>query len=181
MRIFFALWPDDDTRRRLHRAVCDAVTATGGRAVPAANYHVTLAFLGNVEASRLAAIVAAARLVGAMEHELVLDQFGGSSRAGVLWLEPGSFPTAVLDLYDRLWRQMETLGFIKEQRSFRPHVTLARKIRSRKMHSGADEKSSGTGLTLAAGPVRWRSEGFVLAESVTEPEGARYRVVERFP
>ena len=45
-RVFFALWPDDDTRKRLVRATRDAVRRSGGRATPKERLHATVAFLG---------------------------------------------------------------------------------------------------------------------------------------
>jgi len=42
---FFALWPDEALRARLVASFGAAAQAAGGRAVPAANLHVTLEFL----------------------------------------------------------------------------------------------------------------------------------------
>jgi len=160
-RLFFALWPDAATRRRL------AGVATTGRPVAARNYHLTLAFLGPVPASRFEAVVAAARPVAAPPLSFELDRYGGSRRARVLWLEPARVPRPLVHLQEALWLRLEPLGWTRESRPFRPHVTVARKAPA--------------GIPDLQAPLRWQSRGFVLVESETAPSGARYRVVARYP
>jgi len=46
IRLFFALWPDDATRRALAACASAVVAQTGGREVAAGNLHLTLAFIG---------------------------------------------------------------------------------------------------------------------------------------
>ena len=48
MRLFFALWPDGDTRKAINGLARPAVRRAGGRPVPARHFHMTLAFLGEV-------------------------------------------------------------------------------------------------------------------------------------
>ena len=62
-RLFFALWPDDGLRDQLRRVSEPAVRLAGGRPVPPANYHLTLAFLGGLPADRLDAVIGVAGTV----------------------------------------------------------------------------------------------------------------------
>src|SRR5690606_6154262 len=48
-RIFFALWPDDETRDAISRATSRVVSLSGGRATAKRNLHITVAFLGAVD------------------------------------------------------------------------------------------------------------------------------------
>lgn len=112
-----------------------ARVAVGGdpalRLVDAASLHLTLAFLGPVEEEGAWPLRAAIR-AAASERVPV----PGLSSAGVLWLAPRRphvLTVAVedaggglADLHARLWRELVELGFRREARTFRPHVTVAR-------------------------------------------------------
>ena len=53
MRMFFALWPDALTRAQVANAVAVLRLTDAARPVPQQNYHVTLAFVGDVPISSL--------------------------------------------------------------------------------------------------------------------------------
>ena len=65
MRLFFALWPDADVTRQLTQVARQLTLEGRSRWVNPKNYHLTLAFVGEVPAAKLA----------------VLQQIGGSLRA----------------------------------------------------------------------------------------------------
>src|SRR5579863_3486466 len=73
-RLFYALSPDEDSREAMASATAEALRLSRGRAVPPANFHVTLAFLGSVAAERIAALVAVAAAIRAADpgHSLRL-------------------------------------------------------------------------------------------------------------
>lgn len=167
-RLFFALWPDEAVRRQLHKSCRDAVKACGGRPVPARNYHLTLAFLGNVAIELLPAIRAAAAELPPPSLELRLDRFGSFPRARVAWIGPGEPAPELAGLSQSLWAAMIPLGLDPDVRPFRPHVTIARNIQRE-----------------ASGEIRreviWPVRRFALIRSVTATEGARYTVDQGFP
>lgn len=168
VRLFFALWPDDATRRRLHKLCRPALKRCGGRPVPARNYHVTLAFLGNVAADLVPAIRDAAARVEPVRLELKLDRFGHFPRARVAWFGPAETPPELAALARQLWEVLTPLGLEADRRPFRAHVTIARKI------VRAPEPD-------CAQPLSWPVQGFALIRSVTAPEGSRYVVDQGFP
>ena len=55
-RVFFALWPDADARVALAALAREIAARTKGRAPPAANLHMTLAFIGEVPPERIGAL-----------------------------------------------------------------------------------------------------------------------------
>jgi 2'-5' RNA ligase len=162
-RLFFALWPDQATRRAIHQAASDVVREAGGRAVPVENYHLTLAFLGARPASLLPAICEAAARVRPPVGELRLERIGCFARPRVLWLGPTRAPSDLSEFAQALWDQLESLGLARERREFAAHLTLARKARRPR--------------EAQIRPVVWHYTGFALIESVTDPHGARYRVI----
>jgi 2'-5' RNA ligase len=73
-------------------------------------------------------------------------------------------PDDVRALVDGLWQRLDRLGFARETRPFRPHVTLARDVRS--LRAG-----------LRWDPLPWPADRLTLIESVPAPEGVVYRPV----
>ena len=60
-RLFFALWPDEPARGRLAPLAAEVAAQASGKPVPIAKLHLTLAFLGEVDAARIDRAVEAAR------------------------------------------------------------------------------------------------------------------------
>jgi 2'-5' RNA ligase len=167
-RLFFALWPDADMRRRIHKACKPAVDRCGGRPVPPRNYHLTLAFLGSVADELIPQIRAAAAPIPAPTLELVLDRYGRFPGPRVAWVGPAQSPPELANLAGALSAAVETLGLEADRRPFRPHLTVARKI-VRDPPAAPDR------------PVVWTVQSYALIRSVTAPEGARYLVDQAFP
>jgi len=167
-RLFFALWPDAAVRAALQTS-CESVTAScGGRAVPPRNYHLTLAFLGQVDLAHLPGICAAAAQVQMPPLTLSLSRVGYFPGPRVLWVGPAEAPLALSRLADELWQSLAPLGLRLPARAFNPHLTLCRKTRR-------------PPAQIAVPPVLWRVRSFALLRSVTAPAGAEYSVDQCFP
>lgn len=161
-RLFFALWPDEDTRRGIVDRR-ERLGRVGRRRVPDHNLHLTLVFLGDQPAERLPDFEAAADGIRAAGCTLELDRFGWFARARVLWLG-GEAPEPLAALQAGLQRRMLELGLRLDERPFRPHVTLFRQV-SRQPRVADPE------------PLAWPVRDFVLVESVP---GTPYRVLRRW-
>ncbi|MGB5453863.1 MAG: RNA 2',3'-cyclic phosphodiesterase [Sedimenticolaceae bacterium] len=128
-RLFFALWPDDRTRQALfhwqvHNLPGDL------RWQHRADLHMTLHFLGQVDPARLEALCDLGAEAAGEYFVVVLDEIGHWPRPQVLWAAPSSLPGELLQLHARLATGLNALGLQVETRVFRPHVTLARKVRN---------------------------------------------------
>jgi 2'-5' RNA ligase len=167
-RLFFALWPDEATREALRHTTRKIVRHCGGRPVPPANFHLTLAFLGHVPEEQVAAAVAAARATPIARQAVVLDALGWFERPQALWLGP-SAPVPALQAHAvSLRAALASAGLGADIVPFHPHVTLARRVLA-------------PGQLAPPRPVAWPVRGFALVESRTHAEGARYVVLEEFP
>jgi RNA 2',3'-cyclic 3'-phosphodiesterase len=166
--LFFALWPDEPVRNALVAAARPLLEACPGKPVPGSNYHLTLAFLGAVEASRLEALRAAAAGVRAEPFDLVMDCHGHWVRPGVAWLGCRQPPAASARLAAATWAALATLGFKPEERPFVPHLTVLRHCRA-------------CAWPGPVTPVAWPVRDFALVSSVTHPSGPEYTVLERWP
>ena len=162
-RLFFAVWPDAPAAGRLGALAQSLPAEVGGRAVPQANIHLTLAFLGElgVERAADAAQVAAAVAAEAAAFAMRLDELGAFRKARVAWAGASRAPAALLALQSALEAGLRARGFVLEERPFRAHVTLARK----------------TERVLAPRPItpiEWQATRIALVHSVP---GGRYEDV----
>ena len=101
-----------------------------GRAVPAANWHLTLRFLGATPAEQLTAIVRhlrAAELRPAFDIGFGgLGAFPGPRRARVLWIGLTDGVERMQGLARIAEDAARAAGFEAEEKSFKPHLTLSR-------------------------------------------------------
>ena len=72
-RLFFALWPSDALRHDIEHETRHAAHHSGGRVIPARNFHITLAFLDSVPDSRIAELGRCALATEVRPFELVLQ------------------------------------------------------------------------------------------------------------
>lgn len=167
-RLFIALWPGEATRRALvdWQGRCSCAEPAGAALIGADDLHLTLHFLGTVDADRQPPLVAA---LGAVPLEGFTLSFGRAASwpHGLAIAFPVAMPPALVDLHARLGDVLKDLGHRVERRPYRPHVTLARRC---------------AGMSAADAVVAWPVRSFVLAGSAPErtPEGRRYRLIGRF-
>lgn len=166
-RLFFALWPNDKLREQLH-VLGQRSFSGSGRPVKRENLHITLIFLGTVDDTRRACAENAAASVKTPPFRLELDKVGCWPRARVLWAGASREPAALLSLVQQLTACLEGCGFQPEERPYRAHVTLVRKVARRVQPSSHS-------------PIVWSTKDFHLVESRTCPEGVQYRVVASWP
>ena len=166
-RLFFALLPDAGVRTQLRRLQKDLGQA-GGRPVPEENLHLTLLFLGNVEAEKINAVRDIAEGIAGSPFDLTLDTFGGfrQNSTRVLWLGPSEPPPELGALHQSLRRRIKKIGLRVKKEVYRPHVTLIRK---------ADPQKK---LPEPPNPgIRWRACRCALIASQLRPVGSLYKVL----
>ncbi|WP_338799668.1 RNA 2',3'-cyclic phosphodiesterase [Pseudomonas monteilii] len=129
-RLFFAL-PVSDVQRRALAQWRRGLNLRSGKPVPAANFHVTLLFLGDVDAAQVPAICAVVDQLAlpATAPRLLLDRLQVWPRAGALVLEAQQTPPALLQLVYGLQQALLPLGVEAAAREYRPHLTLSRDYR----------------------------------------------------
>jgi 2'-5' RNA ligase len=175
-RIFFALWPDDAQRRELVRATQDIVKSVNGQPVPVENYHLTLAFLGSVPDDAMASVRAAADNVSAAcllnsesgVLEVTLDQINFWHKPQILCATASRESPPAIELAETLKRHLINAGFAPDLKTFRAHVTLARKVARVKVAAHVES-------------VRIAFRDFSLVESRSGPTGSVYSVIDSWP
>jgi 2'-5' RNA ligase len=189
MRLFIAADLDARARaevaaavRRLRdRSERDRPGSTRGASwVGAPNLHLTLHFLGEIEAARLASLEGA--LAPALEiapPRIGLGRWGvfpptGSPR--VLWAAVTSGAAELALAHEVIGRRLRAAGVATEARPFSPHLTVARV----KVPSGTHWPRM-----IAAAPsdlaCEWALDACTLYESHLSPAGSAYDALLRIP
>ena len=158
-RLFFALNPDQGVRREVARLQNDC--GADGRAVPPANFHVTLAFLGMQNTGVIPAVCDIASTLSFEPCEVRLDRLGSFRRAGVLWLGASAVPEPLAAFQHDLVGALLEAGIGYDRKPWKLHLTLYRKLRTMPP-------------TMDSVEVRWRLQGFSLVESVSVNRGVVY-------
>ena len=177
MRLFVAAWPDDETRRRLGGLELELGRSKGLRFVGPERWHVTLRFLGELEADAVGPLAEAlAAGVSALPGPLQCRLGPGTGWfTGVRVLH---LPAAGLDGLAAAVRTA-TLPFVPEpagqEPSFNGHLTLARS-KGRRLGVAALGEMAGIPFE-AAFPVT----AVALVSSEPSLRGHRYTTVARAP
>jgi RNA 2',3'-cyclic 3'-phosphodiesterase len=151
------------------------------RWVNPANLHITLKFLGNIEAEQVDPIAEA--LKGAVRafppfsiNAKGLGVFPGITRARVLWigLEDGQLTRLAQVVEDSL----QKIGFPPEQRGFQPHLTIGRwrqpDVRNKYLLNALEKWR---GYEFGTSHI----DSIVLFQSILSREGARYEALRTIP
>jgi RNA 2',3'-cyclic 3'-phosphodiesterase len=125
-RLFFALWPDGLWSSRLIEAAAPLLSKVGGRALASVDLHVTLCFLGAVDAVQFAALCERAGQIEAASFELAFERLEWWRAARIVAASVACVPPAGVALAAALAQAAQQVGLAPELKSWRPHITLAR-------------------------------------------------------
>lgn len=165
-----------DVEHKLLRAGADV------KWVVPANIHITLKFLGNIRTDDVDALSVA-----------LPEALGGVSAFGVTLAGMGTFPSGrqaprvvwvgidegrerLQEIAVRVEQACTRLGFEKEDRPFRPHLTIGRVRRG----SGNLEQLAKYVAELGFNPLKLRIDRVNLVRSKLSPRGPAYTVLESF-
>ena len=165
-RLFFALWPSDRQRETLRDALGPLIRQVEGRPVARGNWHVTLVFIGSFPESRLAELLAASREVTVEPFRLRFDRLVYWQRPRIACLQAVSVPVALESLVADLGELIRRFDIEPEEGAYRPHVTSVRAARP-------------FDALLLARPLEMSWSGFELVESLSLPDGVRYRPLKQ--
>ena len=169
MRLFFALWPDVDTSAQIANAAAALRLAGDAQPVPRENYHVTLAFVGEVTTSQLAVLQQIGRGQRAAGCMIRFDGYDYWPRHQVAVAIAREAPAALTLLWTQLHRDLalhqSALNLKRPHSSLRTHITLARKVAQ-------------APVPQAMPPFHWNARSFSLVRSDTSGARSVYTVVD---
>jgi len=164
-RLFFALWPNNETRKNIDK-INQSISSAGLKRVKCDNLHVTLVFLGNVGAESETMIRQRMKNISAQPFTIQFDQLSFWRKPRILCLTTQQYDQQLLILVDALKRELEQCGMVMEDRPYKPHITLARKALRL--------------IDMDIKPIKWQAHSFCLIESLSIPDGVHYQVLQRW-
>jgi 2'-5' RNA ligase len=153
----------------------------GIRWVKPENLHLTLKFLGPVSEDKIASIADSLRraLRDVPRFSVLcsgLGVFPDIKRAKVLWV--GLEGNSIARLAETIEGALEPLGFAREKREFKPHLTIGRwREAARRADALRQETDRGRNVELGASPMN----EVILYQSALQPAGAVYTALKVFP
>lgn len=132
MRLFWAVNLPDDLKRKLSGLQSRLrETPANVKWVEQHNLHLTVRFLGEVDAGRVDEITRAAReaLAGLSGFSLQLSGLGffpGPNKPRVVWIGVQGNLVKFRELYNRMETGMAGIGLAGDGKRFSPHLTLGR-------------------------------------------------------
>ena len=128
MRLFIAVNFPGVVRDSIAESAEAARAVVPGNYSPKDNYHVTLAFLGEVPDDGTAAIAGVMDELGWKKTKLKIGYYGSFGKgSSILWRKV--FADGYLEAYrEKLVESLRAKGFRIDGKAFRPHLTVAREI-----------------------------------------------------
>jgi 2'-5' RNA ligase len=183
-RVFCAIELPEDVRSRLQEHIArlrkefpDAA-ASWSRVE---NIHLTLKFFGNVEVNRIPKISVAA--TKAVKHfpkfEIDVGKTGvfpRPSRAQVLWIGVNDRSGKLSALHEKIDKECASEGFPKDERAYRPHLTIARIRKPENARQLADAHLN-TNFRSIAVPLK----ELIVFRSELSSKGSNYTAISHHP
>lgn len=174
MRVFVAMDVPEEVQRNIAQVMKElAPAAQGARWVRTEGTHITLKFIGETSleiVERVKTSLADLRSAAAVEMNFRgLGCFPNERRPRVLWAGMEASPN-LAELAAEIEHRLSILGILREERAFRPHLTLARfkEPQSQPRLAAAMQKFSPQEFGAT------RTGEFHLYESKLRPSGAEY-------
>ncbi|MFQ5630089.1 MAG: RNA 2',3'-cyclic phosphodiesterase [bacterium] len=143
------------------------------------NIHLTLKFLGDISSAQIAEIGKIIKEIatGTTGFNLTIDHLGAFPNfrtPRVFWVGSSHIPAALSHLVAGLEEQIQPLGFKKERRAFKPHLTLGRV-------KGRDFRETVAFLkNHPFEPQTFDCNEIILMRSDLQPAGALYTPIQQF-
>ena len=168
MRLFFAAFPTPEIRRRIASTTAAIGLPKQVRLVPAENYHMTVAFVGEVSRGLAVALRAIGAAVRCPPFEVCFDACEHWQKPEIVVAVASEPPAPLLELHRALHAEIGRLGLPDDPVAFRAHITLARKVMQASVLKPMSKFS-------------WTAQDLQLVRSARSAEGSIYTVVDSWP
>ena len=176
-RIFIALDISEETRRKVSAYIeqlkREVTNLRVGWEKPE-KLHLTLKFLGDTDEAQLEKLKETAENIAGEVSKFTLKiaetgVFPSARNARVLWIDVKDEKGSTAKINELLETECEKIGFAKEKRNFKPHLTIAR-IRD----VGKSRELAESHLKKEFEPVEFEVAEIAIYESRLQPTGSIY-------
>ena len=127
-RLFFALWPDDVTRLKLNE-IGQQFKNEKVRLTKPGNLHITLEFLGEVSSEVQQELIEKAARINCEPFYIELTRISWWRKPAILWIGMNNVSKPLSDLVNSIKKCVKQQGLKTDQRPYKSHVTIARKVK----------------------------------------------------
>ena len=127
-RLFFALWPSAAERSAMAAVAARLELDPRIRRIAAEEYHVTVAFVGEVAVARLEALTEIGAASARGPCTLQFDAYEYWPKPEVVVAAARQIPASLERLWRVLHERLGAIGCALDPKRLRPHVTLARGV-----------------------------------------------------
>lgn len=160
--LFYALWPDDRQRDMMRNIINPAISPVEGTAVDRRNWHLTLVYIGAFAEENIPALQAAVSEIEPFEFRLRFDRISFWQRPKVASVHPRNMPAELGQLVTSIEQKLLPFGFVPNERTYRPHITVVRGARA-------------FAESPLARPIDLQWSSFELMETLSTGRGDHYR------
>lgn len=133
MRIFIGIPFSEENKKELKKVQSRVMEKSrGGRFADPQNFHLTLKFIGEIPKEKLQEIKGVLRRLAKEEtpFDMELQGFGTfqKGKTYIPWLGVEKGLGVLEGMQERIETALEDIGYQKENRPFRPHMTFGRKV-----------------------------------------------------
>jgi 2'-5' RNA ligase len=141
--------------------------------------HTTLKFLGNTDGGVLSELMPRIEEVSQRHGPFMLKLsrtgvFPRASRPRIVWIGASDQRDAIQPIYAELEAACESFDYPKDEKAFRPHITIGRVRDPYEAAALADAH-----LKTKIEPVEFEVREIVIFESKLQPTGSVYSIVSR--
>ena len=165
-KLFFALWPSHRQREMLRDVINPALSTVEGSAVDRRNWHVTLVFIGDFPEEKIPGLQSAVSVIDPGEIRLRFDSLTFWQKPKIACMHTRTVPAELERLVKSLQQALIPFGYAPDPRVYRPHITVARKVRAFQE-------------VRLARPIELSWTEFELVESVSVRGGVQYHPLKQ--
>jgi len=127
IRVFFAIFPNKQVQKQLIQHGGMLESAYGGHKIKMQHLHMTLLFLENISIHQIQTLREIAQTISAKKFALKLDIIGYWKHNHIAYIRAQESPAELFSLTDSLKIALSENGFVFDNRTYKPHITILRK------------------------------------------------------